>query len=218
MLSRHFSRNPMPRINRRSRRRATVGGLDCRDWRVLLYGDDWFSPPAEASSSPALQTSANHPAVTKSRAAAWRRFRSELMGTCDPGQRPAAFYRELGLMAPPSRWLDQIGLLDARGLLNEDEARKVETLFPMLDANQAASFCSGFDGCDKFCAARTAEETGGGEAVHTSANGLVIEQERRAAQSLANAFQIAAEWHRRRGRETLAARYASRAMVWGGGR
>lgn len=115
-------------------------------------------------------------------AAAWRRNRAELMAEMDgPGQRPNAFFRfELGKDLDDG--LEEAEALDVAGLLDITEAQQVEKTFHILDPDQHRELCSNvtvmFNDSDRYMLRR--EATG---------------------------YRIAADWHARRGRRELEAKY-----------
>jgi hypothetical protein len=177
----------MPRINRRNRTRSSEQRLEIGDrrWFMLMYGSDLgFNRRGGA-----LDFQGG-----RQLRALWQRNRNALMEFCGPGERPTAYYHfKLGVAISeiPIRWLDQIEFLDLRQMLDADESRDVELIYPMLSTFKPDP--SVFDAgpvaaSPEFCSI------------------------------LEHRFAVAAGWHNRRGREQLAAHYHRLALHAAGSR
>ncbi len=115
----------------------------------------------------------------------WRKSKSALMSSCRPGQRPAAFYKYELRIPVPSRWFEEIDVLDDRKLFSSAESVEIEREYPILSVSDPVAWSS-YD---------------------ESRFDRRIEIEKSAARKL----EVAAQWHRRRGRNEIADLYATRA-------
>ena len=122
----------------------------------------------------------------------WERHRAELLAECQPGRRPAAFWRFDLRVTPPSSWPAELGLLVAHELVTPEEMIAIEASNPLLDSRQSPQFNSSFESPDAI--RRLHGDPGTLKIMHAE-------------------FRFAAEWHQRRGRPKLAESYALRART-----
>jgi hypothetical protein len=136
--------------------------------------------------------------------AGWERLRNTLMAEHEPGRRPCAFFKfDLNLNPAPRHWHEEISALMDANLIDPHEAAAIEARFPMLSPAQTAEYCCSYDSL---------------EAYH-GANGYYARpgpwtQEFHASMAKQRAkFELAARWHKWRGRQDTAALYSRRAGV-----
>jgi hypothetical protein len=126
---------------------------------------------------------------------AWAAHRAGLM--VEPhftgaGRRPAAFFQFDLAVTPPTKWWGSVKILEEHSLLSLDEMAAIERQHPMLSATQPATCCQAFETTEGI---RASLGSGGGS-------------RGRSLQPLARELEFAAGWHARRGRTTLAEKYA----------
>lgn len=121
---------------------------------------------------------------------AWVRHRDQLMSErSSPGHRPYGYFKhELKLPNPLLNSTAEIDELDERGLLDEHESAEIEKTNRQLDPNQDPSAWSCYD--------------------HPEVNTYLV-----LGQFIVDDFEVAARWHRRRGRTALADVWQRRANV-----
>jgi len=135
---------------------------------ILLHGAPILAP----ADSP-------HFATEDEAAAAWRRNRARLMIESEtPGSRPYGYFK-FELNVEPKGLIEEAAALDRRGLLDRDEARRVEELHLSLNPQQTPEACTN---------------------VPKNYDGDM-------ARAMASEFRAAADWHARRGRKELEAKY-----------
>ena len=125
---------------------------------------------------------------------AWRLHRAALLCECDqPCIRPWGYWRfDIGLPDPLRRWFSQAAELLTRGLIGGEEAVRAESIYPILAARQSTEEVNTFD--DEASIRR---QPLGASTAH----------------GLAEAFSVAARWHRWRSRPQLAGVYERRAAL-----
>jgi hypothetical protein len=118
----------------------------------------------------------------------WRDHRTELLASWVlPGRRPAAYFKVDLRMDLPRQWYGELAVLESRGLLSKDEELRVEHERPVLYPNQGPDLFNP-DHFDLMLR-------------------QLIQRSRYLAELHRGEFVFSAEWHERRNRPELAAKY-----------